>query len=105
MVMIELGSGIDEYLPDATVDLDGTVFKLTVLEEYTNWLCQEHVFTGLPDEIAIAKQVWKENNTEQNYKFHLGLLVGFFIEQIQNKSVKLLNEAAEEVARQQMHRR
>jgi phosphoserine phosphatase len=103
--MIELNGGLNPDLPDATFDLDGTVFKFTVLEEYTGWLCQQGVFAPLPTEITTAKQVWKANNTEQNYNLHVGQLVAFFIDQVQGKSVSLLAEAAKIVANQQKHRR
>lgn len=92
-------------LPDATFDLDGTVFKMTVLEAYTDWLSRERVFDPLPSEITTAKQQWKNENTEQNYNTHLGQLVRFFIEQVPGKSVSQLGEAARIVANQQRHRR
>ena len=103
--MIELNGGINPDLPDATFDLDGTVFKMTVLEAYTEWLCGQSVFEPLPVEIRDAKQVWKNNNTEQSYAAHLGQLVRFFIEQVPGKSVTQLSEAARIVANQQRHRR
>jgi phosphoserine phosphatase len=103
--MIELNGGINPDLPDATFDLDGTVFKMTVLEAYTDWLSRQTVFDPMPPEIAAAKQVWKNENTEQNYIAHLGQLVRFFIEQVPGKSVSQLNEAARIVANQQRHRR
>lgn len=103
--MTELNGGINPDLPDATFDLDGTVFKMSVLETYTEWLCEQGVFEPLPSEIKSAKQVWKNDNTEQNYNEHLGKLVRFFIEQVPGKSVSLLSEAANIVAKQQSHRR
>lgn len=103
--MIELNDGINPNLPDATFDLDGTVFKMTVLEVYTNWLCEQGIFDPLPAEIKEAKQNWKHDNTEQNYTYHLGMLVRFFIEQVPGKSVSQLREAAFIVANQQRHRR
>lgn len=103
--MIELNGGIDRELPDATFDLDGTVFKMTVLETYTDWLTKQSVFDPMPSEITAAKQEWKNDNTEQKYNTHLGLLVRFFIEQVPGKSVSQLGEAAHIVANQQRHRR
>lgn len=103
--MIEQNGGIRPDLPDATLDLDGTVFKLTILEAYTDWLCEQSIFDPLPAEIAAAKQEWKHNNTEQSYTAHLGMLVRFFIEQVPGKSVSQLTKAARTVASQQMHRR
>jgi phosphoserine phosphatase len=103
--MIELNGGINPDLPDATVDLDGTVFKMTVLEEYTEWLSKERVFDPMPTDITAAKLAWKKNNTEQTYNTHLGKLVKFFIEQVPGKRVSMLNEAASIVARQQKDRR
>jgi phosphoserine phosphatase len=103
--MIELNGGINPELPDATFDLDGTVFKMTVLETYTEWLSQQTIFDPMPPEITSAKQVWKNENTEQNYTAHLGQLVRFFIEQVPGKSVSQLDEAARIVANQQRHRR
>lgn len=103
--MIELNGGINPDLPDATFDLDGTVFKMTVLEAYTDWLSDQTVFDPLPPEITAAKQDWKEDNTEQKYTAHLGRLVRFFIEQVPGKSVNQLSEAARIVANQQRHRR
>ncbi len=103
--MIELNGGINPELPDATFDLDGTVFKMTVLETYTHWLSEQGVFDPIPSEITAAKQHWKGNNTEQNYNAHLGQLVRFFIDQVPGKSVSLLGEAAQIVANQQRHRR
>lgn len=103
--MIELNGGINPDLPDATFDLDGTVFKMTVLEAYTDWLSQQSVFDPMPSEITAAKQAWKNENTEQNYTAHLGQLVRFFIEQVPGKSVSQLGEAASIVAKQQRHRR
>jgi len=103
--MIELAGGINPSLPDATFDLDGTVFKMTVIEEYTNWLSGQGIFAPLPPEITAAKQVWKQNNTEGNYSAHLNQLVSFFISQVQGKSVNALSEAAIVVAEQQKHRR
>ncbi|HTE22232.1 MAG TPA: hypothetical protein VK674_04295 [Candidatus Limnocylindria bacterium] len=103
--MIELNGGINPDLPDATFDLDGTVFKMTVLEAYTDWLSQQSVFDPMPFEITAAKQEWKNDNTEQKYTAHLGQLVRFFIEQVPGKSVSQLNEAARIVANQQRHRR
>ena len=103
--MIELNGGINPELPDATFDLDGTVFKMTVLEAYTDWLSQQTVFDPIPPEVAAAKQAWKNENTEQNYTAHLGQLVRFFIEQVPGKPVSQLNEAARIVANQQRHRR
>lgn len=103
--MIELGEGITRDLSDATFDLDGTVFKMTVLEAYTEWLSQQGVFAPLPREIIEAKQVWKNNNTEETYNHHLGELVRFFIDQVPGKSVSQLAEAAKIVAAQQRHRR
>lgn len=103
--MIELNGGINPDLPDATFDLDGTVFKMTVLETYTQWLAEQAVFDPIPSEITEAKRVWKEDNTEENYTAHLGQLVKFFIEQVPGKSVSQLSEAASIVARQQRHRR
>ncbi len=103
--MIELNKGINTDLPDATFDLDGTVFKMTVLEAYVDWLSQQSVFDPLPSEITAAKQAWKEDNTEQKYTAHLGQLVRFFIEQVPGKSVSQLGDAARIVANQQRHRR
>lgn len=103
--MIELNGGLASDLPDATFDLDGTVFKMTVLEAYTEWLCQQGIFEPLPADIKAAKQVWKHNNTESHYSNHLGKLVRFFIEQVPGKSVLQLSEAARIVANQQRHRR
>ncbi|MGB4956874.1 MAG: hypothetical protein WBO49_00310 [Candidatus Saccharimonas sp.] len=103
--MIELSGGINPGLPDATFDLDGTVFKMTILEAYTDWLSQQTVFDPMPSEIIAAKQTWKNENTEQNYNAHLGKLVRFFIEQVPGKSVAQLSEAARIVANQQRHRR
>jgi phosphoserine phosphatase len=103
--MIELNNGINPDLPDATFDLDGTVFKMTVLEAYTDWLSQQAVFDPMPAEITAAKQEWKNDNTEQKYTAHLGQLVRFFIEQVPGKSVTQLGEAARIVANQQRHRR
>lgn len=103
--MIELDGGIQPNLPDATFDLDGTVFKMTVLETYTEWLARQSVFDPLPPEIVRSKQEWKRNNTEKNYTAHLGQLVRFFIEQVPGKPVSQLGEAAQIVANQQRHRR
>lgn len=103
--VIEINGGINPDLQDATSDLDGTVFKMTVLETYTEWLSREGVFDQIPAEIVTAKNAWKNDNTEQTYTVHLGLLVKFFVEQIPGKSVSLLTEAARIVAGQQMHRR
>lgn len=103
--MIELGTGIDLYRPDATFDLDGTVFKLTIIEEYTRWLSDQGIFETVPDEIILTKQIWKEENTEANYKAHLDQLVEFFIDQVQGKSINSLAREARAVAEQQMHRR
>jgi len=103
--MIELNGGINPDLPDATFDLDGTVFKMTVLETYTEWLCDQSIFELLPPEIKAAKQAWKNDNTEQNYTKHLSKLVSFFIEQVPGKPVSQLSEAARIVANQQRHRR
>lgn len=103
--MIELNGGINPDSPDATFDLDGTVFKMTVLEAYTDWLSQQTVFYPIPTEITTAKQEWKNDNTEQKYNAHLGQLVRFFIEQVPGKSVSQLGEAARIVANQQRHRR
>jgi phosphoserine phosphatase len=103
--MIELNGGINPDLPDTTFDLDGTVFKMTVIEAYTDWLSQQSVFDPMPSEITAAKQAWKEDNTEEKYTNHLGQLVRFFIEQVPGKSVSQLNEAARIVANQQRHRR
>lgn len=103
--MIQQGNGIDAKLPDATFDLDGTVFKMTVLESYTQWLCEQVVFDPLPPDITHAKLVWKEDNTENNYSAHLAKLVEFFIDQVPGKSVSQLDEAARIVANQQKHRR
>lgn len=94
----------DTGKPDASFDLDGTVFKLNVLETYTSWLSQQGVFEPLPPPVAEAKRVWKAANTESNYAAHLGLLVEFFIEQVAGKSVTTLHEAAQMVAAQQAHR-
>jgi phosphoserine phosphatase len=103
--MIELNGGINPDLPDATFDLDGTVFKLTILEAYTDWLCQQSIFEPMPPEIVAAKQDWKNDNTEEKYTAHLGRLVQFFIEQVPGKPVSQLLEAARIVATQQRHRR
>lgn len=103
--MIKLNGGINPELPDATFDLDGTVFKMTVLEAYTTWLSQQSIFDPLPPEITASKQAWKEDNTEQKYTEHLGQLVRFFIEQVPGKTVSQLEEAASIVAIQQRHRR
>ncbi len=103
--MIELNGGINPDLPDATFDLDGTVFKMTVLEAYTDWLSQQTVFEPMPAEITAARQEWKNDNTEQKYTAHLGQLVRFFIEQVPGKSISQLGEAARIVANQQRHRR
>lgn len=94
----------DATKPDATFDLDGTVFKFTVLEEYAHWLSQQGIFAPIPAEIPQAKQTWKDNNNEENYKAHLNLLVQFFIEQVTGKSVSTLHETANIVASQQAHR-
>jgi len=103
--MIELNGGIQPDLPDATFDLDGTIFKMTVLEAYTEWLSQQTVFDPMPPEITAAKQEWKNDNTEQKYNTHLGQLVRFFIEQVPGKPVSQLSEAARIVSNQQRHRR
>lgn len=103
--MIELNGGINPDLPDATFDLDGTVFKLTALEAYTDWLTQQSVFDPIPPEITAAKQEWKNDNTEKKYNAHLGMLVHFFVDQVSGESVSQLVEAARIVANQQRHRR
>ena len=103
--MIELNGGINPDLPDATFDLDGTIFKMTVLEAYTEWLSHQTVFDPMPSEVVLAKQAWKHENTEQNYTAHLGQLVRFFIDQVPGKAVSQLGEAAHIVAKQQRQRR
>lgn len=78
---------------------------MTVLEAYTEWLSQQSVFDPIPAEILAAKQVWKEDNTEQKYVTHMNKLVQLFIEQVPGKSISQLDEAANIVANQQKHRR
>ncbi len=102
--MIELRK-INPDLPDATFDLDGTVFKMNILETYIEWISKEHIINPIPTEIRKAKEVWKQHNTEENYNAHIRALVRFFIEQIPGKEVATLAEAAGIVARQQRHRR
>ena len=103
--MIELNGGLNLKKPDATFDLDGTVFKMTVLEAYVDWLSDQGLFDSIPLEINLAKTAWKSNNTEQTYTNHLNMLVKFFIEQVPGKGVEQLQLAAEIVAQQQQHRR
>jgi len=103
--MIELNNGINPDLLDATFDLDGTVKKFNTLEIYTERLCTQTIFDPLPSDIIAAKQAWKEDNTEQKYVDHMGMLVKFFIEQVPGKQVGQLTEAANIVAKQQKHRR
>lgn len=100
-----IGEGVDKVKPDASFDLDGTVFKFTVLEQYTHWLCEQGIFRPLPDAVLDAKAEWKADNTEANYTSHLNLLVGFFVDQIPGKDVSTLEVAAEIVANQERHRR
>ncbi len=97
-------SELDPSKNDAVFDLDGTIFKFTVLEEYTKWLCAQAIFEPMPREVDQTKLVWKRANTEKNYNAHLKQLVLFFIAQIANKSVATLQEAANIVAAQQAHR-
>lgn len=103
--MIELGAGINPELEDATFDLDGTVFKFTVIEAYINWLCGQGIFDPLPPELTGLRKTWKIENTEVTYKPHLDQLVGFFIKQVEGKKVSLLAEAANIVATQENYRR
>jgi phosphoserine phosphatase len=102
--MIEVNGGINPDLPDASYDLDGTTFKMTILEIYTEWLCDQQIFDPMPPEITEAKKVWKPLNTEATYKAHLDMLVQFFIGQVKDKPVDMLTFAAQVVADQQRHR-
>lgn len=96
----------DPDRPDAVFDLDGTVFKFTVLEQYVDWLCQQQVFNPLPADIEEARLSWKSNeNNEANYKKHLDKLVHFFIGQVAGQQTVTLDQAAEIVARQTSYRR
>ena len=95
----------DPNRPDAVFDLDGTVFKFTVLEQYVSWLCDQQVFAPLSSEIEDAKLTWKrDENNEANYKDHTNKLVQFFIDQIAGKQTAMLDQAAEIVARQTSYR-
>lgn len=103
--MIELSPGIDLSRKDATSDLDGTAKKFNTLEEFIICASSEGVFDPLPDDLIAAKQAWKEDDTEQKYTTHTGMIVRFFIEQVPGKSVDQLQELAEIVASQQKQRR
>ena len=93
-------------LPDAVFDLDGTVFKFTVLEQYVKWLCEQQVFEPLPPDVEDARLRWKSNeNNEANYKDHTYRLVQFFIGQVAGKQTATLHQAAEIVAGQTSYRR
>lgn len=96
----------DPEKPDAVFDLDGTVFKFTVIEQYINWLCNQQVFDPLPLEIEQSRKAWKQDhNNEENWKAHTTHLVDFFIGQIANKQVTTLVKAAEIVAAQTAYRK
>lgn len=96
----------DPSRPDAVFDLDGTVFKFTVLEQYVRWLCEQQVFAPLPPDIEEARLTWKRGeNNEANYKSHTSKLVQFFIGQVAGKRTATLHQAAEIVANQTSYRR
>lgn len=95
---------IDAERPDASFDLDGTVFKFTVLEAYTDWLSEQGIFRPMPKDIVDSKVAWKQENTEASYTEHLGLLVDFFIKEVPGKSVEILTSAADTVADRERHR-
>ena len=96
----------DPNRPDAVFDLDGTVFKFTVLEQFVNRLCAEAIFDPLPHEVEAARLTWKAGeNNEANYKEHTSRLVRFFIGQVANQQTVLLRQVAESVAEQEAYRR
>lgn len=99
-------SEFDINRPDAVFDLDGTVLKFTVLEQYVKWLCDQKVFEQLPPDIEEARLSWKnDENNEENYNNHIRKLVKFFIGQVAGKQTVTLNQAAEIVAGQTSYRR
>lgn len=98
-------TNFDTSLPDAVFDLDGTVFKFTVLEQFILWLCAQGIFSRLPDSIESARLAWKrDGNTEASYKTHLSMLVEFFIGEIAQKETSVLHHAAAIVASQTSYR-
>lgn len=98
-------SEFDPTKPDAVFDLDGTVFKFTVLEQYVTWLCDQQVFEPLSKDIEQSRLVWKSSeNNEANYKEHTSKLVRFFIGQVAGKNTTTLQQAAEIVAGQTAYR-
>lgn len=92
--MVQIIGEFDPAKPDASFDLEGVVFKMTVLEAFINQLGEHGVFDEVPEGITGLRRIWKGRNNEANFKAHLGAMVGFFLDQIPNKDVDQLKREA-----------
>lgn len=97
---------LDDRLPPAGIfDLDGTVFKSSILEKNI----EVGIANGLFDsdkfhEIAAARSTWQIDNTEDNYLKYLDQLIGYYIDQIKGASESQIDEVAKITAEQQAER-
>lgn len=82
--------------PFAAFDVDGTIFKSSLLEKAIDACIAAHIFdTDAFNEAAANRRRWQINNNEGVYQAYLHHLVGAFVTQIAGVNVEQFNQVAE----------
>lgn len=79
--------------PFAAFDVDGTIFKSSLIEKLVDACIADGVFASKPfAEVYAARRRWQLHNTEAIYQAYLALLVKTLIEQMAGVDVKWLDK-------------
>ena len=97
---------MDRIKPFAAYDLDGTLFKSSVLEKATNIAVELSVFNGAAfDDANSTKEKWQIDNNEGTYNAYVKKLVDAFVGQMKGVRVDAFDEVVAELIRSQSVRR
>lgn len=95
-----------EVKPGAFFDVDGTIFKSSLLEKLVDEGVGQGIFTHDAFEHALkVKDEWQKSNNEGAYVAYLDLLVGSFVNSITGVSVATMQELTDDVVTNQVIRR
>ena len=91
--------------PFAAFDIDGTLFKSSLVEKTTEQCIQDGLFCAeASDEIRAKRQQWQTSNNEGAYKAYLHSLVETFVQQINGVSVEQMDQVIQKIIAEQQAR-
>lgn len=84
--------------PFAAFDIDGTIFKSSLVEKTTEQCIQNGLFCAEPfNEVYVKRRQWQVSNNEGSYQAYLHSLVEGFVQQIKDVSAEQMDAIAQEV--------